>query len=152
MAKFAKTNPDLKIVQTISAQLSWSHNTAFRFDKHKSIRDMALLMLQRVLFKKKCILVIIIAVKFPDMMGRVEFFNGKVIAEIFRSNEKHLGTETVAEAFHSGHLNFGGGCQGNLPHFFPVSRIFHDSSADRFYLVILTLLRFNRHKYLLNII
>ena len=28
MAKFAKTNPDLEIVQTISAQLSWSHNTA----------------------------------------------------------------------------------------------------------------------------
>jgi len=34
MAKFAKTNPDLEIVQTISAQLSWSHNTAL-LDKVK---------------------------------------------------------------------------------------------------------------------
>jgi hypothetical protein len=28
MTKFAKINPDLEIVQTISAQLSWSHDTA----------------------------------------------------------------------------------------------------------------------------
>jgi hypothetical protein len=34
MAKFAKTNPDLEIVQTISAQLSWSHNTTL-LDKVK---------------------------------------------------------------------------------------------------------------------
>jgi predicted nuclease of restriction endonuclease-like (RecB) superfamily len=34
MAKFAKTTHDLEIVQTISAQLSWSHNTAL-LDKVK---------------------------------------------------------------------------------------------------------------------
>jgi predicted nuclease of restriction endonuclease-like (RecB) superfamily len=34
MAKFTKTTPDFEIVQTISAQLSWSHNTAL-LDKVK---------------------------------------------------------------------------------------------------------------------
>jgi predicted nuclease of restriction endonuclease-like (RecB) superfamily len=34
MAKFARITPDLEIVQTISAQLSWSHNTAL-LDKMK---------------------------------------------------------------------------------------------------------------------
>jgi predicted nuclease of restriction endonuclease-like (RecB) superfamily len=34
MAKFAKSNPNLEIVQTISAQLSWSHNTVL-LDKVK---------------------------------------------------------------------------------------------------------------------
>jgi predicted nuclease of restriction endonuclease-like (RecB) superfamily len=34
MAKFSKITPDLEIVQTISAQLSWSHNTAL-LDKVK---------------------------------------------------------------------------------------------------------------------
>jgi hypothetical protein len=85
-------------------------------------------------------------------VGNVELFNGKVITVIFRCNENHLGTETVAEMFHSGHLNFGRGSHGSLPHFLPVSRIFHNSSADRLYLVTLTLLRFNRHRYLLSII
>ena len=34
MAKFAKTYPDFEFVQTVSAQISWSHNTAL-LDKVK---------------------------------------------------------------------------------------------------------------------
>jgi hypothetical protein len=34
MAKFAKTYPDFGFVQTVSAQISWSHNTAL-LDKVK---------------------------------------------------------------------------------------------------------------------
>jgi predicted nuclease of restriction endonuclease-like (RecB) superfamily len=47
MAKFAKTYPDFEFVQTVSAQISWSHNTAL-LDK---VKDSG----QRVWYAKKAI-------------------------------------------------------------------------------------------------
>jgi hypothetical protein len=105
---------------------------------------MVFLIFESVLFEKKRVLAVIILVECNRIMGSIQFFNDKILREVFRGNRDHLSPKTLPEVPHMGNLSFCGGGKGGMPHHLPIGGIFHYGGPYRFHLA-LDFLGFCRH-------